>query len=314
MLAIVYCQFYCRKWAELERLVPDRMKLYRDFERLCIEKQKGILSKGGEIEYEKKREIIHYFILRQEFLSPTFMPIMKESCLRDDFNFASYLNKCLYQTITSTLEISLSSLLAFLLFLGFYILLRKFVPESYREASASSGDDYLQTNDSNLEVYIMGGLSLLFFILQSCIKLKCFHIYTQLCHPLKTPYEYTLKPFDAVRNPNTDKVVVPKYLRDNFKSIIYTKTRLVNSHEALFWLASPKFMIRLLHFTLMLQIIWPIIFFSNYTQDLKNSIFPKIICITSSLLILTNIFCIFPRLLRNFSIISNIEMMKNEQI
>lgn len=157
------------------------------------------------------------------------------------------------------------------------------MPESYKEASASSGEEFLQRDDSNLEVYIMGGLSLIFFILQSCIKLKCFHIYTQLCHPLKTPYEYTLKPFDAVRNPNTDKVVVPKYLRDNFASVIYTKHRSINSHEALFWLSSPKFMTRLLHFSLTTQIIWPIIFFSNYTSSVSSSLFPLITCIASCL-------------------------------
>jgi hypothetical protein len=38
-------------------------------------------------------------VLRQEFLCPTFVPVMKEAVLRDDFRFSDYLAKCFYKTI-----------------------------------------------------------------------------------------------------------------------------------------------------------------------------------------------------------------------
>ena len=54
-------------------------------------------------------------------------------------------------------------------------------------------------------------------LLQLCIKVKSHVIYNQLIFPLKTPYEFVIKQFDSIRNPNTDKEIVPKYLRDGLK-------------------------------------------------------------------------------------------------
>lgn len=277
LLAIAYAQYYVKKWLEFEKVVPDRLKIYRDFERMFIEQQQGSLSSSAKKEFEKKREIIKYIILRQEFLSPTFTPIVKESAFRDDFNFAGYLSKCLYKTIGDAISMSFSTLLAFFFFIGFYVLIRCVVP----------GDNSTDIDKTSyVEIYIMGGLALLIFILQSAIRIKTHRIYGMLSHPLKTPYEFTINPFDAVRNPhsNLDKIVVPKYLRDNFASASVSKRRVINSHEALFWLSSPKYMVKLLHFSLFVQLIWPIIFFSNYCDELDTP-FPIIVCVISTLLI-----------------------------
>lgn len=230
VLAIIYAEYYCKKWTRLEQLVPEAQKIYREFERMFIKRNQ--LDKTQLKEYNSTKEIIAYFILRQEFLAPTFTPIIKESCLRSDFNFANYLTKCLYRTLEKTFEFSISSLLAFFCFIGFYIMMRILVPYEY---------------EAQLEILIMGSQSLFLMILQLCIKIKVQTVYNQLCFPLKTPYEFVIKQFDSVRNPNVDKEVVPKYLRDGLKNAWVKKNRIANSHEALFWFSSNKFLVNKFH-------------------------------------------------------------------
>ena len=92
MLAIGFAEYYCAKWNRFEALVPEAQKIYREFERLFTKRNQ--LDKEQQKDFKNTKEIIAYFILRQEFLAPTFTPIMKESCLRSDFNFADYLTKC----------------------------------------------------------------------------------------------------------------------------------------------------------------------------------------------------------------------------
>ena len=72
-------------------------------------------------------------------------------------------------------------------------------------------------------------------------------------------------------------------------------------------------MMKLMHFSLFLQLIWPILFFSNYSAEL-DELFPITVCVVSCLVIFCNLFIIFPSNLHDISVISNIEMMKDEQI
>ena len=187
-------------------------------------------------------------VLRQEFLCPTFTPIIKEVCLRDDFNFASYLSKCLYKTINNVLGFSVFSLLAFLCFIGLYIGIRMAVP-----ADTKNGQD----GNERLEIYIMGGIAVWFFIQDTIIKLKLRSIHDKLIRSIKTPYEFTISPFDAIRNPNYEKVIVPKYLKRPERMKV-SNIRIINCHQNLFWLSSPVFMMKLMHFSLFLQLLWPI--------------------------------------------------------
>jgi len=38
-----------------------------------------------------KRNILEYFLIRQEFIAPSFQPTFTESFLREDFDFSNYL-------------------------------------------------------------------------------------------------------------------------------------------------------------------------------------------------------------------------------
>lgn len=145
-------------------------------------------------------------------------------------------------------------MLSFLGFLAIYSIIRIIVPEAH-ETSA---------------MFVLGtGL----FFVQLGIKMKTERIFSQLSHPLNSPYEFQVAPFDAVRNPksNKDKIFTPNYLRDGFERISVSKTNLVNSHQRLFFLSSPVFSMRLLHFTAIFQLLWIIVFLSNYSKDILQS-------------------------------------------
>ena len=46
-----------------------------------------------------KLEQIQYSVIRLGFINPVYLPLMKESFLRKDFNFAKYLGYCQGKTL-----------------------------------------------------------------------------------------------------------------------------------------------------------------------------------------------------------------------
>lgn len=49
------------------------------------------LSRAEKRQLKSFRIQLEYILMRQEFIAPTFLPIISEAFLRDDFNFAEYL-------------------------------------------------------------------------------------------------------------------------------------------------------------------------------------------------------------------------------
>lgn len=139
-------------------------------------------------------------------------------------------------------------------FLALYGCVRLFAPERF-------------------ELIAMFVISMLFFVFHLGLKSRTEWIFSQLSHPLNSPYEFQVAPFDAVRNPksNRDKVFTPNYLRDGFSNIFVSKTKLVNSHQRLFLMSSPVFSLRLLHFIMIFQLLWVIVYLSNYYQRIFGS-------------------------------------------
>lgn len=267
--SIIYAKKCISEWSSIEDRIDQRVKDYRKFERLFIKDTGGRFQQddqysGGSSgsglpenqrkEYADLKKRVKYIVLRQEFLSPTFLPVMRESVLRDDFRFSGYLAACLFKTIQEVLQLRLTTVFSFLGFLGVYSIIRIVIPE-------------------NFEVLAMFLVSLLSFFLHLGLKMKTEKIFSQLSHPLNSPYEFQVAPFDAVRNPksNRDKIFTPNYLRDGFQSIFVSKTKIVNSHEKLFLLSSPVFCMRLLNAILIFQLLWIIVFFSNYYRSVFKS-------------------------------------------
>ena len=49
---------------------------------------------------------LSYLIMRQLFISPTYLPAVGEAFLRDDFDFAQYLTLCLEKSLDAILTIN----------------------------------------------------------------------------------------------------------------------------------------------------------------------------------------------------------------
>ena len=47
-----------------------------------------------------KRNILEYFLIRQEFIAPSFQPTFTESFLREDFDFSNYLLRYKFDFLT----------------------------------------------------------------------------------------------------------------------------------------------------------------------------------------------------------------------
>lgn len=158
---------------EKRKMVMDlQLKRRREGKEATDEELRKIHSELEKAEgYAEIKKYIKFIVLRQEFLCPTFLPTIKESVLRDDFNFANYLGKCFYKTIGEVLGIRLTTLLTFVTFLFVYGLLRTFVPADY-------------------EIIVMSLFSILFFVVQFSLKVKTSNIFTELNHPLRSPYEF----------------------------------------------------------------------------------------------------------------------------
>ena len=56
---------------------------------------------------------------------------MKEAVLRDDFRFSEYLGMCFFKTMQEVLQLRLSTLITFLIFLAMYSIIRLLIPEHY---------------------------------------------------------------------------------------------------------------------------------------------------------------------------------------
>ena len=74
-------------------------------------------------ECRHKRQMIEYFLIRQEFIYPTFLPPICESFLRDDFNMSEYFTIALSKTTKKVFKMSFSSFLLFVILCTTWILL-----------------------------------------------------------------------------------------------------------------------------------------------------------------------------------------------
>ena len=294
--SLIFAQMNIRYWVKCEAQVVNRMEIYREYEKLYMEKVDGVITFSKKRKFFRLKNILKFIILRQEFICQTFTPKLKETVLRDDFRFSDYLGKRLYKIIKKTVSLRISTVIVFIFFFIAYVLIRMKAKDQY-------------------EHYIMVGIAIFCFIIQISMKIHSQTIFQNLSHPINSPYEFEITPFDAVRNPqsNRDKIFTPNYLRTHFEKSIVTKRRLVNPHESLFLLSSPKLCLRLTHYLMFLQIIWLIVFSSNYTSELEN-LLQKILFIISIVLISINLIILMPITMRNFSIITGIEMLKDRKL
>ena len=105
-------RYFIRGWYQYERSFSARERIFREYEDLHLESN---LTPSMARELKKKKLALEYFLIRQEFISPTFFPIFGEDFLRDDFNFAAYLEKCMTKTLSQIFGYTHSTVISILL-------------------------------------------------------------------------------------------------------------------------------------------------------------------------------------------------------
>ena len=70
------------------------------------------MSRAEKAKLEKDKAQIEYVLIRQEFIAPTFLPIVAEAFLRDDFDFALYLSYALSSVLGHVFNFSKATLAA----------------------------------------------------------------------------------------------------------------------------------------------------------------------------------------------------------
>ena len=288
--SVLRCHSFVKGWNNLEKLFPKREQIFRQYENLYLEASR---DRGQNQELEEKKVQLEYFLIRQEFVFPTFLPILSEAFLRDDFNFATYLAKSLAKTSDSMFKYSFVSLLTVVVVGGLWFLFTGL--------------------ESETQIYIINCLPFLVFLTLWMMQRKLGYIYKMLIQNVNSPYDINFTKFDNLRQPlvNLDKLKVPEYLNGKDGSKNRSKPffgfKLPNRHEELFWLDSPRFMVRLMHITLILQIFWLAALalnFASQLDDIKQYIFVGV----GSILCLLNLLYFIPENLKIFCLSTSVSV------
>mmetsp|Transcript_32782 Transcript_32782/g.29653 ORF Transcript_32782/g.29653 Transcript_32782/m.29653 type:complete len:293 (+) Transcript_32782:784-1662(+) len=165
-----------KKWNRLEAEFAQRFDIYREYEKLHLEQNR---SGGENKELKEYKNKLEYFLMRQEFISPSFLPVLGESFLRDDFNFSTYLAKCLAKSSTLMFKYTFTSLLiTFLLSSIFYAVLLV---------------------DLETQWMIISMLPIVLYFLLYAMGFKLKQIRAALIHIVDDPYEVNFTKFDNIR-------------------------------------------------------------------------------------------------------------------
>ena len=194
-------QSFVNRWNEFERLLPDRENIKRTFERLDnMKKNNEPMNRIKLKEYSEKREILEYFLLREEFLFPSFLPPISESFLREDFFFAGYLSRAMAKTSQKSFKLSVSSLFTILV-----ISLAWFLFEFISE-------------EGEFWILLMFPFFVTFILIILYKKLE--KIYSLLVNVFKQAFDANFPGFQNIRHPwiNIGAIKTPGFLEIEYSS------------------------------------------------------------------------------------------------
>lgn len=118
---------YIKDWKVHENNFPQRERIFREFEDLYLEANR---TRKQQKEFNQKKKELEYFLIRQEFISPTFLPVVGEDFLRDDFDFAYYLGGCMTKASSESFRYAVSTLWAVFFSMAIYTLAYYFAANS----------------------------------------------------------------------------------------------------------------------------------------------------------------------------------------
>ena len=291
LIYVIIAQIYSNKWKNLEKDFVMREELRKDYETLFLNETR---TEAQTREMEILKQSLEYFLMKQEFIYPTFLPVVGEAFLREDFDFGSYLDKCIGKTVTFIFKYSYNTVFAIITISLIWFTFT-----------------YI---NGPVQFAIMMSVPVIFFIVLYTMKENLDDIYDNVISQVDTPYAISFTRFDNIRqaNINLDKMKVPKYLEKEIDYIQQKKKfsaslNYPNRQEMLFWFKSPKFTARLIHLIMILEIIWMTAFCCRYY--LRMRIAEEYACaILGTMITLFNLLYFIPHNIKEYSIVSNVSM------
>ena len=144
------------------------------------------------------------------------------------------------------------------------------------------------------------------------MRLKLSYIYTQVVNIVHSPYDVNFTKFESLRQPliNFGKINLPPYLKEEHTKEDFERRhktlRTPNLHELLFWLGAPNFMIRIMHVTIVVQLLWTIWFSLDGYDNSKNAA-QIILAVIAWIFTLANFFWLIPTNLRAFCTVTSVD-------
>ena len=125
--------YYSESNTYLARVLEDYKNLYtkrRLNDDLITLKELAVL--------ESRQGALEYLLMRQDFISATYLPPLAESFLRDDFNFAEYLVRCLAKVLGEIFSFELTTVATVLINLLVWAVIRSWGNYFWNVISATS--------------------------------------------------------------------------------------------------------------------------------------------------------------------------------
>ena len=85
------------------------------------------------------RTELQYIMMRQEFIAPTFLPVVAESFLRDDFDFAQYLTRGLDRVYGYVFNLTSSALITVVVNICIWAAIKTRLPDDSNVINVLSG-------------------------------------------------------------------------------------------------------------------------------------------------------------------------------
>ena len=299
LFLIIMAQTYIKEWKDYESEYDKRDIIFRQYEDLYYNTQR---TKELNTEFKHHRRQLEFFLMRQEFITPSFLPVFGEDFLRDDFNFSAYLGKCVSKVNQQAFRFDFLTFLTIAITTGFAALAHWYI--------------------KHLLIKLLIVFPILLLIPLRILARKMKRIYRQLVTIVESPYDFSLAKFENTRLPliNIEKLSMPTYLSQRralsqFRDTWYTAAT-ANRHLLLYWLRSPGFSIRILHSILVMHLEWIAYFILalSFGVEKFDSPFYWIGVGVAVLVSMHNLFFILPQILRLAAITNNIQMLKDRKL
>lgn len=296
------------------------------------------LKKGGpkQVIPHEFRDQLKYTMMRQDFISPVFIPNVTESYLRKDFNFAEYLGFCYGKTISKMFRISLVN----------YVLMYVFIV-IFKELLVISKEIFIIT---------LFAMPVVFWICFSIIAYGLHRVKRKLVPSVDTPETMNLHADHDIIDPfeHYDNLMPPPFIEvpdsnellDDFEKSMndsedlegpehalreakrkhhraHPRT-LANRHEKLFCCGrmGPDFALYFTQFVFLLTLAWFATFLAiggyrahlmvdTYFHNQFSAWTYRMFCWVPPTLMFVLQFVFMPYLMTQFTIVTNIQMMRD---